>query len=196
MNLLPTTTRPSFRRNAERALLLVCFGILAGCASGNHDTDNADWAQAGMPPPPKRSETDKEWEETTVPPPPAFSESRLLQIEMPPYMSLKFGVDPGTITITPDGIVRYVVVASSRSGGGANAFYEGVRCSTGEVKSYARYNSGAWQETKNPEWKRINDLNSRYTQALSTQGICRGNAPRASVGEMVQNIRNPVREVQ
>ena len=36
---------------------------------------------------------------------------------MPPYMSLKFGIDPGTITITPDGIVRYVVVASNRSGG-------------------------------------------------------------------------------
>ena len=139
---------------------------------------------------------DVDWQESAVPPPPAFSESRLLPIEMPPYMSLQFGLDPNTITITGDGIVRYVVVAHNRNGGAVNAFYEGVRCSTGEMKSYARYNSGAWQETKTAEWKRINDLNSRYTQALSSQGICRGNAPRASVGEMVQNIRNPIREVQ
>ena len=194
--LLPRTKRPSFRRNAERILLLACFGILAGCASGNHDTDNPDWAQSGMPPPPKRSEADAEWEETVAPPPPAFSESRLLPIEMPPYMSLKFGIDPNTIAITRDGVVRYVVVAQNRSGGGVNAFYEGVRCSTGELKSYARYNNGAWQEITKQEWKRIDDLNSRYTRALSTQGICRGNAPRGSVGEMVQNIRNPIREVQ
>ena len=197
MNLLfPPTKRPSFRRSAERILLLACFGILAGCASGNHDTDNPDWAQSGMPPPPKRSEADAEWEETVAPPPPAFSEGRLLPIEMPPYMSLKFGIDPNTIAITKDGIVRYVVVAQNRNGGGVNAFYEGVRCSTGEMKSYARYNNGTWQETKTPEWKRINDLNSRYAKALSTQALCRGNAPRPSVGEMVQNIRNPIREVQ
>jgi hypothetical protein len=197
MNLLSTTTkRRFFRRNAERALLLICFGVLAGCASGQHDTDNPDWAQAGSPPPPKRSETDREWEETATPPPPAFSESRLLPIEMPPYMSLKFGVDPNTITITGDGIVRYVVVARNRTGSAVNAFYEGVRCSTAEMKSYARYNNGAWQDVAKPEWKRLNDLNSSYTRALSTQALCRGNAPRASIGEMVQNIRNPVREVQ
>ncbi|WP_235507975.1 CNP1-like family protein [Variovorax sp. Root434] len=149
-----------------------------------------------MPPPPKRYETDKEWEETATPPPPAFSESRLLPIEMPPYMSLKFGIDPNTIAITGDGIVRYVVVAHNRNGGAVNAFYEGVRCSTAEMKSYARYNNGAWQDVAKPEWKRLNDLNSSYTRALSRQALCRGNAPRASIGEMVQNIRNPIREVQ
>ena len=198
MNLLSKTTRHPrpFRRSAERVLLLACFGILAGCASGPHDTDNPDWAQAGMPPPPKRYETDKEWEETATPPPPAFSESRLLPIEMPPYMSLKFGIDPQTIAITGDGIVRYVVVAQNRSGGATNAFYEGIRCSTAEMKSYARYNNGTWQDVAKPEWKKLGDMNSSYTRKLATQALCRGNAPRPSVGDMVQNIRNPVREVQ
>jgi len=192
----PTTKRPFFRRSAEGALLAACLALLAGCASGTHDTDNPDWAQAGMQPAPKRYETDTEWKETEAPPPPAFDEKRLEPIAMPPYMSLKFGVDPKTIAITPDGIVRYVVVAQNRNGGGINAFYEGVRCSTAEIKSYARYNNGAWQETKTPEWKRISDLNSRYAMALSSQALCRGNAPRNSVGDMVQNLRNPVREVQ
>jgi len=149
-----------------------------------------------MPPPPKTTQQDDDWQETPVPPPPAFDQNRLVPIAMPPYMSLKFGIDPQTITITPDGIIRYVVVASSRDGNAVNAFYEGVRCKTGEMKSYARYGSKTWELVKAPEWKRIADLNSRYTLALATQGLCRDSAPRSTASEIVQYIRNPIREVQ
>jgi hypothetical protein len=115
---------------------------------------------------------------------------------MPAYMSLKFGVDPATIAITGDGVVRYVVVAQSRSGGAVNAFYEGVRCATEEMKTYARYNSGKWEEVRDPDWKRFSDRNSRYTQELASQGLCRGHAPRSSVREIVDQIKQPIREVQ
>lgn len=192
--LFSSIPRPSLRRNAERALLLGCIAFLAGCASDHHDTENPDWAQAGLPPAPKRYETDKEWKETEAPPPPAFDVNRLEPIEMPPYMSLRFGVDPNTITITGDGIVRYVVVASSRngSGGGAsNAFYEGVRCSSAEVKSYARFSNGKWEVVEKPEWKSFRDLNSSYARRLADQGLCRGNAPRVSVKDMLANMRDP-----
>ena len=135
-----------------------------------------------MPPPPKVTAQADEWKEAEVPPPPAFSESRLIQIEMPPYSTLKFGVDPATLSVTGDGVVRYVVVASSKTGGGGtNAFYEGIRCASEEVKQYARYNQGAWQIVKTAEWKRIDDRNSRYAKELALQGVCRGHAPRASV---------------
>lgn len=203
MNLpLPPTAaiRPSFRRTAERALLLACFAaVLAGCASGSHDTDNPDWAQSGMPPAPKRFESEGDWKEVEAPPPPAFDVQRLEPIAMPPYMSLKFGVDPATITITGDGVVRYVVVASSRNGGAGgatNAFYEGVRCSTSEVKSYARFSGGKWDLVERPEWKSFRDLNSSYARQLASQALCRGNAPRTSVRDMMANLRNPARELQ
>jgi len=196
--LLSPTKRPSFHRSAEGTLLAVCLALLAGCASGPHDTSNPDWAQAGMPPPPKRYETDAEWKESEAPPPPAFDVKRLEPIAMPPYMSLKFGVDPATITITGDGVVRYVVVATGRSGGDAalNAFYEGVRCSTDEVKSYARYNNGAWSKVERSEWKSFRDLNSSYAKQLAQQGLCRGHAPRVSVKDMVTNMRDPARQLQ
>lgn len=180
---------------AEQLLLAVCAALLLTACGSTHDTSNPDWAQSGMPPPPKRSGTDREWAESDAPPPPAFLEARSLPIEMPPYMNLKFAVDPGTIAITDDGVVRYVVVAS-RAGGATNAFYEGIRCSTSEVKSYARYNGGAWQTVKEPQWKRFRDLNASYVQQLAGQGLCRGNAPRASVSDMVLNMRQPVRNVQ
>lgn len=194
--LLPAASRPSIRRSAERALLLACLALVGACSSGPRDTDNPDWAQSGMPPPPKRYESEGEWKETEAPPPPAFSTSRLEPISMPAYMSLKFGVDPATITITGDGIVRYVVVANSVRGDASNAFYEGVRCSTSEVKSYARFNGGKWELVEKPEWKSFRDLNSSYARQLAQQGLCRGNAPRRSVSEMLSNMRNPVREVQ
>jgi hypothetical protein len=181
------------RRVCVPALVLALTGALAACSSTPRDTDNPDWAQAGSPPPPKVTAQADEWKEAEVPPAPAFSESRLIQIEMPPYSTLKFGVDPTTLSVTGDGVVRYVVVASSKTGGGTNAFYEGIRCASEEVKQYARYSQGAWQIAKTAEWKRFD--NARYAKELALQGVCRGHAPRASVQEMLQQMKNPLREL-
>jgi hypothetical protein len=164
-------------RRASRAFALACLLGAAGGAS----------AQLFVNP---------EWKESDVPPPPAFDESRLVPIEMPKYMTLKFGVDPATIVINGDGVVRYVVVATNKAGGATNAYYEGVRCATGEMKTYARFGSKTWDPVPAPEWKKMWELNSSYTLALAQQGICRGAAPRGSVNEMVQRLKNPLPEVQ
>lgn len=111
-------------------------------------------------------------------------------------MTLRFGVDMRTVTITDDGVVRYVVVARNRSDGAVNAFYEGVRCKTSEMKTYARYNSGVWQDAEQVDWKSFSDMNSSYTSQLAFQGLCRGRAPRASVADIARQLRNPVREVE
>ncbi len=92
-------------------------------------------------------------------------------------------------------MVSYVVVAS-RPNGPTNAFFEGVRCASEEVKTYARYNGGEWHPVSQPEWKRFSDINSSWASELASQGLCRGHAPRASVKDMVHNMRQPIREVQ
>ncbi|WP_261803529.1 CNP1-like family protein [Variovorax sp. PAMC26660] len=186
-------------RRVERALILAGLcALVAACSSKGYNTDNPDWAQGGMPLPPKVTSTDAEWQESEAPPPPKFDVKRLEPIAMPPYMTLKFGVDPATITITHDGVVRYVVVASNthNQNGSLNAYYEAVRCSTAEMKSYARFDNGAWEEVKKPEWKSFRDLNSSYSRQLATQGLCRGNAPRDSVKDIVANLRDPARKLQ
>jgi hypothetical protein len=124
---------------------------------------------------------DPDWKETEVPAPPAFNTDRLLPLEMPRYVTLQFGVDPATLAITPDGIVRYVVVARSSSGA-TTAMYEGIRCATGEVKTYARAsNSGAWTVVQDPQWRGLNDNQpSRHALALARQGVCDGRAAAAS----------------
>lgn len=136
------------------------------------------------------------WVESVVPPPPAFDTAKLVPIVMPRYMTLEFGVDPSTIVVTPDGVVRYVVVARNPSGGTTNAFYEGVRCATAEVKVYARSNGQEWEKATDPQWKPLRFQNSSYSRRLAAQGLCGGAAPRGSVGEMMRELRQPVREVE
>ncbi|MBS0428402.1 MAG: hypothetical protein JSR41_14090 [Proteobacteria bacterium] len=133
----------------------------------------------------------EQWKETEAPPPPAFDMKRLVPLAMPPYMSLKFGVDPQTMTVTPDGVVRYVVVAYREAGNATNAFYEAVRCSTDEYKTYARYGGDGWSPVTNAEWKKIDDRNSIYTSELAKQSLCRGRAPRASVSDMIRELKRP-----
>ena len=134
---------------------------------------------------------DPDWKETEVPTPPVFSTSRLLAIEMPPYVTLTFGVDPATIAITPDGIVRYVVVTSNTAGS-TNAMYEGVRCSTAEVKTYARASSGGvWSQVKEPQWRNLYDnLPSKHALALARQGVCSGAAASNSVADIIKNLKH------
>ena len=135
--------------------------------------------------------TDPDWKETEAPAPPAFNKERLIPIEMPNYVSLRLGVDPATFAISPDGIVRYVVVAINAAGS-ISAMYEGIRCASGEVKTYARYTSnGQWAPAPDPQWRRLNDnLPSRHALALAKQGVCDG---RATAGNSAAAIVNALK---
>ncbi len=124
---------------------------------------------------------DLDWKESDTPTPPAFSPNKLLPLDMPPYVSLRFGIDPATLTITTDGIVRYVVVATNASGS-VSALYEGIRCATGEVKTYARAGgAGAWSIIQAPEWRGLNDNQpSKHAWVFARQAACDGRAAAAS----------------
>jgi hypothetical protein len=110
-----------------------------------------------------------------LPPPPSYSKDKLIPIEMPPYVTLKVGVDPETIAIAADGVLRYVVVMRNAAGS-ATAAYEGIHCAKGEVKTYARVNSdGAWVFVTQPQWRSLaNNSGARHAQAIATQGGCEG----------------------
>ncbi|RYF83684.1 MAG: hypothetical protein EOO29_02430 [Comamonadaceae bacterium] len=134
----------------------------------------------------------QQWQEAEAPPPPDFDIRRLVPLEMPRYMSLRFGVDPKTMSVTGDGVVRYVVVAHREGGDTVNAFYEGVRCATDEYKTYARYSGNRWETVPTAEWKRIDDRNSIYTHQLAKQSLCSGGrAPRSTVADMIRELKRP-----
>ncbi len=113
--------------------------------------------------------------EEVLPTPPSYSKDRLIAVEMPPYVTLKVGVDPKTIAIAADGVLQYVVVMRNTSGSDT-VTYEGIHCAKGEVKTYARVNSaGAWVFVTQPQWRSLaNNSGTRHAQAIAQQGGCDG----------------------
>lgn len=163
-------------RLAGRAVLAVGLGgclATAALAQQYADDDAADW------------------KEDAVPPPPAYRTSGLVDIDMPRSSSVRMGVDPKTITINQKtGIVRYVVVARGPSA--VNASYEGIRCSTGEYRVYARQvQGGEWSMSEEQGWRPMRSQGGimvQYPLRLAQGGICLGKGIRNSVDEMVRAL--------
>lgn len=133
-----------------------------------------------------------DWKEIETPPPPAFDVKKLITFEVSPNSQLVYGVDPATISISPkDGIVRYVMVASNASGA-SNVMYEGIRCTTGEFKTYARYSSdGKWTHVSKPEWRSLFDnMPSKHALRFARAGACDSAAPATSVDTLVRRLKN------
>ncbi len=136
--------------------------------------------------------TDPDWKELDVPPPPALRTSGLVPVDVA-GTSLRFGIDPASLAVGGDGIVRYVVVATSTSGT-VNAIYEGIRCDTGEVKVYARHNpDSGWVPARTAEWQPLQSTpNSRHSLAIARSGACFGHSPNGNAAQILQDLKAPV----
>lgn len=129
---------------------------------------------------------DPDWRELDVKPPATFRTDNLVMVEMPRYLSVRIGIDPDTLTVSSDGIVRYVVVALTNSGN-VNAAFEGIWCRAGDVKTYARAgNDRQWEPVANAQWEDLSaNRPSRHAHALARQGVCDG---RSAAGRSPQDI--------
>ncbi|MGL4667173.1 MAG: CNP1-like family protein, partial [Saezia sp.] len=102
------------------------------------------------------------WQENEVTSIPAFDLKTSIRINIDPHSQLQWYVDPNTISIGEDRIVRYVVLGVSKSGT-VNAMYEGVFCKNGAYKTYARVAGKVdqatfeWRQIETPEWQDLSD---------------------------------------
>jgi hypothetical protein len=156
---------------------LLALAMLAGAswaASAQLLTDNPDW------------------KELDAPPPPALRTSGLIPLEVA-GSSLRFGIDPASVAIGADRVVRYVVVASSSSGA-VNGIYEGLRCDTGEVKVLARHNpDSGWVPARGSLWQPLHSTaNSRYSLQIARNGACVGQGPNGDAKQIVRDLRSGV----
>jgi hypothetical protein len=160
-------TMPRFLSSLRLAVLLAaaCYSALASAQLAPADPD---------------------WKEADTPPPPAFDLSRLVPFDVSVNSPMKWGIDPQAMTIGKDSVVRYVVVAQSPSGV-MNAMYEGIRCATGDYKTYARFNKDSgWNTVAQPQWQ---PFLGTYAHRLARQGVCTDSAPAQSVRDVVQTMR-------
>lgn len=132
--------------------------------------------------------TDPDWKEIDSPAPPAFSTTHLIKLDVR-STGLQFGIDPGSLSVGADDVVRYVVVASSAAGA-RTALFEGIRCGTGQVRTYARKNAGeAWVPVRDGGWQSLRDGHrSSHAHAAARQGLCNGNSAPASAREIVRAL--------
>ena len=159
----------------RRILALALAGALAGCSTSSQLTvpENPDWR------------------ETDAPPPPALRTQGLIPLDLP-GSSLRLGVDPQSVSVGSDRVVRYVVVATS-STGTVNAMYEGIHCEAGNVKVYARHNpDSGWVPARNSEWQPIHaQPNLRHSLYIARNGACIGRGANANAAQIVSDLRAP-----
>lgn len=135
---------------------------------------------------------DPDWKESEAPRPPTLQTEGLIALDME-RSALHWGIDPRSITIGEDRIVRYVVSATSTSGT-VNAMYEGIRCNTGEVKVYARHAPGAgWTQVTGSEWQPLHGNGpARHSLVIARSGVCLGHGPNMSPEQIARDLRSPI----
>jgi hypothetical protein len=131
------------------------------------------------------------WKETAVAPPADWNAERAVEFRLDNSTTLRYAIDPKTIRLDEDGVVRYVFVARSTSGA-LNAIFEGIRCQTAEVRTHARWDPSARQwRTGNDTWQPLENRGAtRRAWQMAQAGLCDGKAPNRSVNRIVDSLRN------
>lgn len=115
----------------------------------------------------------KAWSEvsTQIPPPPL--KQNLVSFYVSAATEHRFFLDPASISIGQDGVVRYTVVIET-SGGASNINFEGMRCQTREWRHYASGHRGVgWSKTRNTTWRPIREeAANRHRAALFSDFFC------------------------
>lgn len=140
------------------------FLLLALHACGALAQDKSDWER-------ENEDRLKQADEQVVPPP-ALDKARLIELKLGPAAVTDFHyyVDPATVSVGADRIVRYVVVGRSASGV-ENVRFEGIRC-PGEYRIYAVGRpDGSWggQPT---EWRWVPKEARAAENALARRYFC------------------------
>lgn len=131
------------------------------------------------------------WQEGEVPPPPAFSVDKLVPFEAMRGSELNHGIAPDTVAVSPDGVVRYVRVANNPQGT-LNAVYEGVRCNSAEVRSYAYWNASSqqWQNTPKNPWRALDfGAATQPAKVLAREALCDGPTPNGTSAKILRDLR-------
>ena len=141
-----------------RRVSLVLALIVAACGTPKPPADVADAEAIGQA-------TPSNDEKPGLPPYP--DAKRLLQFGVVETPGFRFFIDPVSLSVDKDGVVRYTLVARSDEGA-ENVTYEGVHCASAKMRVYAVGISGAWSGRATP-WR---DPATRWHRSLYQDYFC------------------------
>jgi hypothetical protein len=100
-------------------------------------------------------------------------------------LDMRFFVDRHSISAGADGVVRFSLIALSAQGA-ENISFEGVRCKSGEYKTYAIARAdGSWSQRES-KWRRTTQP---WQQALRAEFFCPQGVPITTAAEGVDALR-------
>lgn len=106
----------------------------------------------------------------------------------------EYFIDTKSLSIgKDDSVIRYTLVVKSTTGTGAeNVFYEGIRCDSGEYKTYAfGAGDGKFKPFREPTWRPIENLkHMKYRVDLHEHYLCHSVFPRKPE-EAINVIKHP-----
>ena len=116
--------------------------------------------------------------------------NNLLSFYVSPTTTLEFAIDAKSVSVTEEGIVRFVLIVTSQSGA-SNISYEGIRCSTGERKLYAvGQTNGSWTTARRDVWETIIDRGiNRQHAALAKDYFCETGIVAGKAEVIVDRLR-------
>jgi hypothetical protein len=120
---------------------------------------------------------------------PAYpKQENLIEFYVAPTTDFKFFVDAASLTVEGE-VMRYTVVARSPSGVD-NVSYEGLRCGSGQYRTYAvGHRDGTWAGRITPWRPYPRRAPTAWQHVLASQYFCAHNEPIRSVDEGVSALR-------
>lgn len=122
-------------------------------------------------------------------------ENDLLEVAGPPaYSNYQYLIDGKNLQVNKDGVVRYSIVIRS-PGGTDNVRYEGLRCTSSQVKSYAYGSTGmdgskTFTPWENADWKPVSSNGALgYTGSLVENYFCDNYGAILKRNEIIHNIK-------
>lgn len=133
---------------------------------------------------------EKTWTESAVVPPEVFNTETVQPFDMGKSSALAYGIDPASLIVGEDGVVRYVMVARSTSGA-LNVLYQGIRCATAETKTYARLSDKrTWNTSADAKWQALSFSGpTRPAMMLARQGVCEGRTVTGNAQKILAALR-------
>lgn len=132
------------------------------------------------------------WQEEKIALPAKPDTAKLMPFEVSVANANRFFIDPASIAVGKDGVVRFSIVIES-SGGARTVNYEGLRCETRERKLYAFGQAdGSWSENKGSGWipvlKQEHKMHNGYPAVLTDEYFCVDRVPVASQAVAVKRL--------
>jgi CNP1-like family len=147
-------------------------------APGN--TGKSDW---------ELEQDKRDWREAETPAPPLPGSGELLPFFVTSASDYRFLIDAASLAPGADGVVRYTLIVRSPLGG-ESVTYEGIRCATREVKTYAYGGADRSWSVRPGNWRRIEARSvQRWHDALWREYFCPRELPIRSAAEGVDALR-------